>query len=210
MILKLQCISVYWRYFQLIPSLKESISQKRSRTVNPSTKEVTWLVSNKFLYTAWAYKMNNQHPPSRRFCIWYIELPVIYLSSTTVSHLCFPPESPTLGGTNRCLLSVGTPVSLASSMDDGKSRSIDPISTPMSCWRVTPPKFKRSPWKRKFLLETIIFRFHVNLWECRYLFSDSFAKKDWDDPGVVFCWANSFQVSCGKRTFLEEKISLQR
>ena len=30
------------------------------------------------------------------------------------------------------------------------------------------------------------------------------------DPGVVFCWANSFQASCGKRTFLEEKISLQR
>ena len=28
---------------------------------------------------------------------------------------------------------------------------------------------KISPWKRRFLLETIIFRFHVKLWGCIYL-----------------------------------------
>ena len=37
--------------------------------------------------------------------------------------------------------------------------------------RVHPPKqtwnLKMDPWKRRFLLETIISRFHVNFWGCK-------------------------------------------
>ncbi len=38
--------------------------------------------------------------------------------------------------------------------------------------KIHPPKqtwnLKMDPWKRRFLLETIISRFHVNFWGCRY------------------------------------------
>ena len=39
--------------------------------------------------------------------------------------------------------------------------------------KIPPPKqtwnLKMDPWKRRFLLETIISRFHVNFWECNVL-----------------------------------------
>ena len=40
-----------------------------------------------------------------------------------------------------------------------------PIALKLHPWSLTW-NLKIDPWKRKFLLETIIFRFHVNLWEC--------------------------------------------
>ncbi len=41
------------------------------------------------------------------------------------------------------------------------------------CRIIHPPKqtwnLKMDPWKRRFLLETIISRFHVNFWGCRWV-----------------------------------------
>ena len=47
---------------------------------------------------------------------------------------------------------------------------ISPSIFPMTPENLHPPKqtwnLKMDPWKRRFLLETIISRFHVNFWGC--------------------------------------------
>ena len=60
----------------------------------------------------------------------------------------------------------------------GNSTKLDAwylVWTGLHPWSLTW-NLKIDPWKRKFLLETIIFRFHVKLWECNPSKSIMFAK----------------------------------
>ena len=71
---------------------------------------------------------------------------------------------------NVVIFSRISPSLLSEEAIQAKKKTVEKKST--GCFVATPPKTNMvhlkmgAPWKRRFLLETIISRFHVNFWGC--------------------------------------------
>ena len=68
---------------------------------------------------------------------------------------------------------------------------------PCKIWytpEVSQWNLKIDPWKRKFLLENIIFRFHVKLWECIFSYELVSRISETSTVSLTCCW-HCFQES---------------